>query len=134
MENQKKGVIGIILTLVSLILLVTAFVTAGKFSSCEVPMGSWNIFFALLLLAIGCVYLLNDFGRMGEATMANIIRGTMIFMIIVFIWGDFFLLLTLIDTPKCMAFPLMIVYLVVMFMGSIISVIEGFSIMRSVVE
>ena len=134
MQSQKKGIIGILLTLTSLVLLVAAFVTQGHFKPCAVPMGYWNIFFTLVLLAIGCVYLLNDFAKLSENTMAWIVRCTMIFMIIVFLWGDFFLMLTLIDSPKCISFVMMVIYLITMFLGTIVAIIEGFSIMKSVVE
>lgn len=134
MEAAKKGWIGVVITVASLVLLVLAFITASYFSKCEVPMGSWNIFFTLVLLSIGGVYLINDFVRPSEALMGTLVRCSMVFMIVVFLWGDFFLLLTLVDTPKCMAFPLMILYIFVMFVGSIVSAIEGFSILKSVVE
>lgn len=129
-----KGVKGIVMIIIAFVLLIISILTLSSFKSCAVPMGDWNIVFTVMLLSIGAVYMINDYCKLADNTMALIVQGTMVFMIVTFLWGDFFLVLTIIESPKCMSIITIVAYLLTMFLGTIVSIIEGFSIMKSVVE
>lgn len=118
----------------SVILLVISILTLGKFDKCAVPFGDWNIGFSVLLFLFGLVFVFSDSRKFSEELLKKLLTGTMVLMILVFIWGDFYMAILLTRSAGCI-FPLFtILYLMVMLVGTILALVESFTILRSIIE
>ena len=130
MKFLKGGII----SLVSIILLAYSLWRKDSFKSCAVPMGFWNDCFYVALLSVGIIYILDEGMWVKESLLSLCVKIVLVSMIVIFVWGDLFILLILADSPKCMEIIYLIIYIVLMFCGTLGSIIEGFSLLKMIVK
>lgn len=119
---------------VAVILLTVGLAQTDIFKTCAVPLGLWNSCFFVALLAVGVVYILDEARALDEMQLQNIVRIVIIAMVVIFVWGDLFLMLILADSPKCIGIIALISYFLVMVFGTLIVVIESYTVLKQIIE
>ena len=125
---------GSVLIAISLVLLLASIMTLAKFDKCAIPVGDWNIGFSILVFMFGMVFMFSDSRRFSEGILKHMISGTMILMILVFVWGDFYLVFVVLKSVECIWPIFLVVYAMVMLVGTVLALVEGFSILRGIIE
>lgn len=129
-----KFILGALLIALSIFGFVTSVLTLNYFSKCRVPLGDWSIFFSCVVLNIGIFYIARDSMIFSDSKLKYLLTATVLLMIIVFIWGDLLVGLTLFSTPHCVSAFILACYGLINIAGTALSAIEGFFILQRVVE
>lgn len=125
---------GSLMMLVSLVLFVIDILADEFYKTCYMPLRMWNGIFLIIVFAIGIVYNLADLGTIRAKSLEIGIRIIIFVTIIMFLWGDIFILLVIFETPKCIPTLFMILYNIFMVIGTVTTFLEGYFLFKELIQ
>lgn len=134
-DSEKKGqlITGASVIVVSLSLLGLCAWKRSAFLTCDVPMNIWNLTVLMIIALVGFLFVLNGSSNVQPQVLVNLLKTIILTMILLFLWGDIFFIMLLVDTPKCLPMWLVVTYGVVLVVGSLAVAGEAINLLRQLV-
>ena len=122
------------LLLGSTILFVFSLLLADYYRTCVVPMRFWNGIFLASIMFIAIIHLLDEWGKVSAEMLEKLVNLLVVVEVIIFLWGIGFMILLVFGSPTCIQPPVLLGYGLLMFVGTIISLKEGYSMLKRTIQ